>query len=226
LAENKGIMAGCATATFFANIYLKKLDDYFVENKINYVRYSDDITVFDTKEKIYEHKEYIENFLKEKGLSINQSKTKIYSPDESKIFLGFEYFNRKIDISPISVLKIKGKIKRISASIQRKIVRKKINENDALKIFITKMNKKFYGRTFENNELCFARWYFPIINSSERLKIIDIYFAERLRFSITGRNRKKNYSVVPYSKLQKNGYIPLVNSFYSFKKNNINFKFK
>ena len=46
ISEEKGIMAGTPLASFYANLYLKDMDEWFEKQKIPYARYSDDIIVF------------------------------------------------------------------------------------------------------------------------------------------------------------------------------------
>ncbi|MBR6487337.1 MAG: hypothetical protein IKT20_00340, partial [Clostridiales bacterium] len=43
ITEEKGIMAGTPIASFYANLYLKDLDEWFRDRGILYARYSDDI---------------------------------------------------------------------------------------------------------------------------------------------------------------------------------------
>ena len=51
IREQKGIMAGTPIASFYANLYLKELDEYFLNQGVLYARYSDDIIVFARDEK-------------------------------------------------------------------------------------------------------------------------------------------------------------------------------
>lgn len=217
--EEKGLMAGSALAPFLSNIYLRQLDDYFVSKNITYCRYSDDLIIFDTKTEINEHFAYIEQFLTEKGLIINRKKTQIFSPKEKWTFLGFSYQNSKIDISEASVDKLKLKIRRMSRRYFKHYRNSKFSYEQVLQYFIKRLNRKFYGKSTDNQTLCWAWWFFPLINQNQTLKQIDKYVQNRIRYSICGKYSKKNFKKVPYKQLVKNGYIPLIAAFYEFKNN-------
>ena len=46
---SRGAMAGTPTSPFFANLYLREMDEYFAARNVLYARYSDDILIFGTK---------------------------------------------------------------------------------------------------------------------------------------------------------------------------------
>lgn len=217
IEEEKGIMAGVPISSFLANYYLKDLDKYFYDNNIIYSRYADDIIIFTkTKEEIKTYKEIINKFLEKKKLTINKNKEYFYNPNDKIEYLGFSFNNNEIDISKNSLNKIKGKIKRSSKSIRRWMLKKNINTENALKTINKKFNKKFYGK--EENELSWKYWYFPVINTTKSIKIIDEYMQQQQRYLITGKHNKKNYQKVPYELLKKCNYKSLVNEYYKEKK--------
>lgn len=213
----KGLMAGTPLAPTLTNIYLKALDDYFYQRKINYIRYSDDIILFDYPKYIENHYNYIVNYLTDKGLEINTSKTAVLPPNTPFVFLGFHYCKGSIDISEVSLKKMKGKIRRLAKSQRRKIVRGKLTVKEAIEKMLIRLNRKLYGIDTENNELCWAQWYFPIITTSVSLKILDKYIQQKIRYVATGKYSKLNYKTMPYNKIKEFGYISLVNSYYNFK---------
>lgn len=218
IEDEKGIMAGVPLASFFANYYLKDLDKYFYEKKITYCRYADDIIVFDKKEKIDEHREFIINFLKEKGLEINTEKEFFYAPGEEVEFLGFSYKNGTIDLTENSIKKIKGKIRRSARGLRRWMIKNNTPATSPLKAMNKKYNKKFYGK--DEDDLSWQYWFFPTINTDKSLKIVDEYMQDWQRYIVTGVHNKKNYEKVPYEMLKKCGYKSLVNEYYKYKKNN------
>lgn len=217
----KGLMAGCATTPFLTNIYLRELDDYFTSQKVTYCRYSDDIIIFDTKDNIDEHYRYIKHFLVEKKLKINEQKTIILPAAQKWTFLGFSFINKKIDISVVSFNKMKQKIKRMSRKYNKKLKNGRFSEDEVLHYFIKRINRKIFGNTQQPNDLCWARWYFPLINTDETLIKIDKYIQQRIRYSVCGRFSKKNFKKIPYKILKAHGYTPLVYAYYKFKKNKI-----
>lgn len=215
--EKKGLMAGTAIAPFLSNLYLKFLDTYFLQQQITYVRYSDDLILFDTKEAIDLHYQYIKEQLTARGLQMNLTKTKIVAPYHKWEFLGFSYHNGTIDIAEVTVNKLKAKIKRLSRRYYRKFETKKFNKHETLSFFIKKLNNKFYGKIQEINTLCWSKWFFPLINTSKTLEVVDKYIQDRLRYCVTGRYTKLNYKIVPYSLLKYLEYKPLKAAYYLFK---------
>ncbi len=213
IKEQKGLMAGTATATFLSNILLRDIDYHFENENVTYARYSDDLILFDSEINLNNHYNYLKNEFSKRSLKINFEKTQIFKPQEKWIFLGFSYKNGVIDISEASVNKLKGKIKRLSRRYNRKFIEGKFTKEQTLSYFINKINKKFYGKSGETNNLCWSKWFFPLITTSHSLKVIDKYIQQRLRYSVTGQYAKSNYKKVPYSLLKSLEYKPL-NSFY------------
>lgn len=78
-----------------------------------------------------------------------------------------------------------------------------------------KFNRKFYGKN--ENDLTWKYWFFPTINTSKNLKVVDEYMQESQRYIITGKHNKKNYEKVPYEILKKCNYKCLVNEYYKSK---------
>ena len=107
IEEKRGAMAGVPLASFFANVYLKDLDLLFEERGVPYFRYSDDMIIFsETKEELGESFSLIEDFLREKGLTLNMSKYRMAGPGEAWDFLGFCYRNGQIDLADATVKKM------------------------------------------------------------------------------------------------------------------------
>ena len=219
ITEKRGAMAGTPLSTFIANIYLMDLDKYFVSQNVIYARYSDDIIIFtESKQKLEYFKDYILNFLKEKDLSVNPEKESIFNPYEPWHFLGFEYNKGIIDLSKITIKKIKDKIRRKSRAIFRWKVKNNKTTEHAIKVLIRVFNNKFY-RTENTKELSWCKWFFPLLSSHKSLKIIDDYFVQYLRYLSSGKFSKRNF-LVTYESLKQLGFRSLVNEFYKFKKAN------
>ena len=215
IEEDKGIMAGIPLSAFLANYFIKDIDKYFKEKKVLYLRYSDDIILFaNTKEDVVEYSKVLKELLLSYNLTVNPDKENYYEPHDTWEFLGFSYKDNKIDLSENSLHKIKGKIRRSARSIRRWMLRKDVEETKAIKVMIRKFNIKFYCS--RNAELSWKYWYFPVINTSETLKIVDEYLQQYLRYIHTGKHNKMNYKIVPYSKLKRLGYKSLVHEYYLF----------
>lgn len=215
IEEDKGIMAGIPISAFLANYFIKDIDKYFKKQNILYLRYSDDIILFaNTKEEIIKYSNKLKELLLSYNLKINKDKENYYEPNDKWDFLGFSYKNNKIDLSDNSLHKIKGKIRRSARSIRRWMIRKYVIPDVAIMVMIRKFNKKFYSKN--NNELSWKYWYFPVINTSDSLKIVDEYLQQYIRYIYTGKHNKKNYKLVPYSKIKRLGYKSLVHEYYLF----------
>ena len=212
--EDKGVMAGTPVSPFLANFYLRKMDDYFLKKDCIYMRYADDIIVLaDGEEKLKTLHDELVDYIKTMKLEMNPKKEQYFQPGESFNFLGFSISKNKIDISPVTVGKIKGKIKRSSRSIRRWMLKKNAPINGTVKAMIRTYNKKFFGP--DDGELTWSRWFFPVITTAESLREIDNYLQDRIRYIATGRFNKKNYDTVSYETMKRCGYRSLVSEYYS-----------
>lgn len=211
----KGILAGSPVSGFLANLFLDGLDRHFESEGAHYARYSDDIIVFaPTEEKLAEYSSYILDFLEKMKLTVNGNKIGTSAPGEEWEFLGFSFRNGVIDISSSSVRKLKAKMRRKARALVRWKNKKNAEPERAAAAFIKHFNRKFFSNPV-NNEITWARWYFPIINTSESLKEIDAYMQQCIRFIATEKHNKSSYNFT-YEQMKKLGYVTLVNSFYSY----------
>ena len=217
--EKRGAMAGVPLSSFFANLYLRDLDFAMEKAGIPYFRYSDDIIVFaqseDEREEVFRA---IMKTLEEKKLELNPSKVLRADPGESWNFLGFRYEDGKIDLSDVTVTKMKGKIRRYAKKLYRKRKRAGKDFDWALKTMIRHFDAKFYDFTGDH-EFTWTRFYFPVITDDKGLHAIDAYMQEYLRFLESGRHYKGNYRIT-YEDLTRRGYTPLVSEYYRWKEEN------
>jgi nucleoside diphosphate kinase len=213
ITEQKGIMAGTPIASFYANLYLKDLDEYFSGRGITYARYSDDIIVFaDSEAELAEYKETILDHLKSKGLKVNPDKEVTATPEEGFTFLGVEVKNGEIDIAPASVVKLKQKMRRKARALDRWHHRKGIDGTKAAAAFIRIFNHKLLELN-DDSDLTWSLWFFPVITTTKSLHEIDLYAQELLRFLISGKHTKARFNV-RYEDLKELGYRSLVNEYY------------
>ncbi len=219
--EDMGVIAGSPISAFLANYYLKEIDNYFWNNNVFYIRYADDIIIFsNTKEELIKYQNTLYALLNKYQLTINKDKEYFYNPGDSFEFLGFSFKENKIDISKNTLYKIKGKIRRTARGLNRWKNKHKADTIGTIKAMNRKYNKKFYGN--DNSELSWKYWFFPIINTTDSLKIIDKYYQDQIRYMVTGKHNKKNYKVVPYHLLKECNYKSLVHEFYKLKFDMIN----
>ena len=210
----KGIMAGTPFSTFLANLYLCDLDRLFCEEDRIYARYSDDIILFSpTQEALEQDIQRIHDHLNSKGLTMNPAKESIVPPGEMWTFLGFSFHKGIIDIAPASIEKIKGKMRRKTRALSRWRDRKGHEGTHAARAFIKTFNRKLLEHSPEH-DLSWALWYFPTINTSRSLQIIDRYAQQCIRTLATGKHTKSAYNF-RYEDIKKLGYVSLVNRYYS-----------
>ena len=218
IIEEKGAIAGNPISAFLSNYYLKQMDEYFWNEKLFYIRYADDIIIFtNTKEEIIKYRNIILDYLNKYKLKPNTSKEYYYNKGDQFEYLGFSFKNNKIDLSKNTIHKIKGKIRRTSRGLRRWMIKNNVEPKIVVKAMNRKYNRKFYGN--DNTELSWKYWFFPTINTSDSLKIIDKYYQERIRYLVTGKNNKKNYKIVPYKLLKDCNYKSLVHEYYKSKLN-------
>lgn len=213
ISERMGAMAGVPLSAFFADIYLSDMDEAFISKGIPYFRYSDDIIIFaDSKAERDEAMEFIKEFLQEKGLELNLDKTAVSDPGEPWEFLGFKYVNGEIDLSDVTVKKIKDKIRRKAKALYRWRCRKNMDFEHTAKVMTRVFNRKFYD--FEgDNEFTWSRWFFPCITVTGGLHEIDEYMLEYIRYLYSGRHYKGNYRI-SYDDIKELGYHSLVHEYY------------
>jgi len=211
--ERKGIMAGTPISSFLANLYLNDMDHRMHEAGILYARYSDDIIVFaDHEEELASHRRYIEGMLAERGLSVNPAKVSTAGAHEAWTFLGVTYRDGVVDVAEASVRKLKGKMRRKARKLYRWKCRNHASDERAIRAYIKHYNTKFYDNSKEN-DLTWARWFFPVITTTESLAVLDRYMIECIRYITTGRHTKANYRL-RYETIKSYGFRSLVHEYY------------
>ena len=217
ITEKRGAMAGTPVSQFFANIYLAEMDRFFLDTGVLYARYSDDIIFFaDSREMLAKHLDTVKDFLAKYHLVVNPEKVNVTGPGEKWNYLGIEFDNGKIGLSPATLKKIKGKIRRKARSIHRWKIRKEADDKKAMSVFSRVLNRKFFGRD-SKDDFTWTRWFFPLITGDNDLKAIDAYIQEYMRYVCSGRFNKANYRT-RYCDLKTCGYRNLVNEYHRYRR--------
>ena len=216
--EQKGAMAGMPYAGFLANVFLTKLDREFEKNKdVVYCRYSDDIIIFaKEKDALEDAKRCLLNTLAELHLEVNPNKVVETEPNQPWTFLGFECNGRQIDVSRISIDKLKAKMRRKARALERWKRTKGKDGWMAARAFIKHFNKKLYTSEI-NSDVNWSWWYFPLITTEKSLKEIDAYTQDCVRFVATGSRTKSRFDFT-YMQMKELGLQSLVNRWFAFKK--------
>ena len=209
-------MAGTPLSAFYANLYLSELDKWFDERNIIYARYSDDIIVFASGEsELYEYSQHIKEQLAQNQLAINPDKECFAKPGDGFTFLGFRAETDKVDIAPVTLSKLKGKMRRKTRALYRWSRKNHISGEKAAAAFIRIFNRKLLESP-EKSELSWSYWFFSVITTDESLRLIDTYSQDCLRFLISGKRTKARFNV-RYADLKKLGYRSLVHEYYNVK---------
>lgn len=208
----KGVMAGVPFSGFCANIFLKSLDEAFSGRL--YARYSDDIIVFSESEAQRDRDEaLIKQLLYEMKLTVNPSKEVRTSPGEQWTFLGISYSQGIIDVAPVSVQKLKAKLRRKTRALIRWRIKNGLEPRCAARALIKHFNRRFF-ETSDPDETTWCRWYFPLINTDRSLKEIDAYMQQCIRYIMTGTRTKAMYNF-RYDEMKLLGYRTLTGEYYS-----------
>ncbi len=214
--EERGAMAGMPVSAFMANIYLLSLDREFEKLNVPYFRYSDDILIFaKSPEERQQYRELAERRIAEKGLEMNPDKLSFSDPGEPFEFLGFEYHNGNIDLSSVTIMKMKAKIKRKCRALYRWRTKKGVDFDKAAAVAIKVFNRKYFDID-EEYDFTWSRWFFPVLTTDTGLHVLDEYLVNELRFIYSGRHYKGNYAVT-YEHLKELGFRSLVNEYYKYK---------
>ncbi len=214
--EKKGVLPGVPTSAFLANLFLREMDWEFYGERIEYLRYSDDIIVFaHTPEEREFCAKRIRTILAEKDLGINGDKEVYADPGEAWEFLGFAYADGEVDVSEVALKKLFGKMRRKTRALKRWADRKRLDGVCGAKAFVKRLNAKLYENPIAG-DLTWARWYFPVITTDRSLKRIDAYAQDCIRYLATGKRTKKRFDF-RYDAIKDLGYKSLVNSYYRYR---------
>ncbi|MBO4410613.1 MAG: group II intron reverse transcriptase domain-containing protein [Lachnospiraceae bacterium] len=215
--ERKGIMAGTPLSSFFANLYLKEMDERFVFGNIPYARYSDDVIVFaDTQEEAKAHRDFILSFLAERGLTVNPDKEQFGSAADGWTFLGFSYRDGEVDIAEATLKKLKQKMRRKRDGLARWQKRNGVAREKAAAAFIRIFNRKLMEGP-KDSELTWSYWFFPVINTTKSLSKIDHYAEDCIRYLLSGTHTKARFNV-RYEDIKALGYRSLLHEYYAYEK--------
>lgn len=217
VTEQKGMMAGTPLSAFYANLFLREMDYHFAAAGVPYARYSDDIILFaESREALEPHAAFLRAFLTENGLAVNPKKEAFYTPEEGWIFLGFRYRQGEIDLAPASLTKLKQKMRRKTRALARWSKRNGIEGEKAARAFIRVFNRKLFENAADN-ELTWARWFFPVLTTADSLREIDRYAEDCVRYLVSGTRTKARFNV-RYGDMKAMGFRSLVHAYYEFRK--------
>ena len=211
-----GGLGGIPLANIFMNVYLMDLDSYFFSVSPMYCRFSDDIIIYArSREEADSYRTRLLEVVEDKGLSTNPGKTYMIEPGDAVEILGCKLKDGIMDISDHSKEKVKRKIRICVNNTLYAKRAKGLTDEECGRRVAGFCNRLFYGMK-KNNELTWARWLFPCINTADSLKEIDHYVQDAIRRCMSGSSRRKRFRIT-YQELKELGYKSLVHEYYHFK---------
>ncbi len=208
--DSRGVLAGTPLAPLLSNLYLRPLDDLFESSHVPYLRYADDLILFDKAESILSHHDAIAKLLLELGLEINARKLRLSSPGAAWEFLGLRNDHGLVDLATTTLSKMHHRVRRLSRRAQ--------GRRDPARYVIRRLNRKLFGIGADTSAFTWATWFFPLINSDVGLRRLDHVVQEQLRFAVTRRHERRNRGAMPYAQLAARGYLPLVTAFRAYRR--------
>ena len=113
--------------------------------------------------------------------------------------------------------KLRAKMRRKTRALRRWQMRKGLSGEKAAKAFIRAFNRKLFEQT-EDHDLTWARWYFPVISTTDSLKKIDRYAQDCIRYLMSGTRTKGRFRI-RYEDIRTLGYRNLVHEYYQGREN-------
>ena len=216
------VMGGNPTAGFFYNVNLMHVDEEMSKRGLLYCRYSDDVCIVcRDKEDAEENMRVLKEMLNELNLELNPNKSGIVEPGQDLDLLGIKFAKGYTDLADNTFSKARNRFKHRANSLYRRVRRGKLTREKATTIMANYISGYFYGNEKKADEMGHVhKWtdrFFPVITSSERLKIIDQVSEDCIRYVATGRKTNAKYRMT-YSDIKALGFKPLVNSYYNWLK--------
>ena len=214
IKESVSIAAGLPIGAFWSNMYLRDMDLELEPKAILYMRYSDDIAFFtDSYDKAQWALGRICEHTRRKKLEINEEKTVIYKPGEEAEILGFQILDGGFDIGNYSLKKLTDKLKRYCNKKIRRVSYKKCTCKQIMSDMVCFYKKIFFGKRYDDHELNWIVYAFPIITRTDGLKKIDKCAQDCIRMAGTCKKTNAKYRI-KYEDIVKVGYKNLLHAYY------------
>ena len=214
----KGVMAGTPLAPLLSNLYLRELDGAVDALARASARYSDDMLVLGTPAQVIEAETLIRDLLHRRGLAVNEGKTRRGDPGAPWDFLGLRYAAGAIGLSANTQRRLRGKVRRRARRLARYRVASGSDSARICSLFVASLNRTLYGvRSRGDVDFSWARWFFPLLTTSDQLGELDAVIQQSVRWAACGSRRARARALVPYSVLHEAGYLPLLSAFHAYR---------
>ena len=211
----KGIMAGTPIAPLLATLYLRDLDYEVAATGARYARYSDDFLVLAPPAELPEVECLIRDRLGQRGLEVNEKKTRQTGPGQGWEFLGFRYHDGAVRLAPLTERKLKARSTRLARGLLRWRERAGAPPDRALGVFLRRTNRRLYGVPVERAQFSWATWFLPVLERPNGLDALDGHVQREARYAASGRRTARARGLFPYSALVQAGHLPLVKAFWA-----------
>jgi RNA-directed DNA polymerase len=211
--SSHGVMAGTPLAPLLTNLYLRDVDDELDGMGVRWARYSDDVIVLGERDEVAEAEQAFRTRIAERGLTINESKTRRTAPGEPWDFLGLSYDHDSITLSANTRRKFSGRVRRRAHNLDRHRAAGNAGPADVCRLFARTLNRKLYGAGAA--DFSWAAWFFPVLTTTRHLRELDQLAQAQIRFAATGSRRARAHRAIPYEMLRDAGYIPLVTAYHA-----------
>jgi len=210
-----GVRAGTPLAPTLATLYLRDLDNELAATGATYARYSDDFLVLAPPEELPSIEALVRARLAERGLEVNEEKSRTSAPAEPWDFLGFRYERGSIGLAPNTERKFKAKSTRLAHGLLRWREQNDATPGRTLRAFVRRTNRRLYGVPVERADFSWATWFLPMLHDAGGLQRLDEHVQREARYAATGRRTASARKLIPYGVLRDAGYLPLVPAYWA-----------
>lgn len=208
--DAEAVKMGAPLTAFFENLYLNKIDHLMNRKAELYIRYCDDIIIYDNSlSHLSELRELFLNETAKLKLEINPKHDNIYAPGEFVDYIGFTIAGNRQQLPAFTVIQAKNLVR---ANCKRILhLRRKYN--------LGATNAMILMAQSNNKILREIKAHFKDITETDRLKYLDKYMIDSMRIVGLGKftNSKIKYRIM-YDEIKACGYTSIVNEYYKYRK--------
>lgn len=103
--KDKGLVQGCPISPILSNLYLQEMDVYMQEQKLNWMRYADNIYIYekDNQKAMEIYRDICDKLIRDFELGINKKRSGVFDVFSKKV-LGYQFIKKQNDIEIRRVL--------------------------------------------------------------------------------------------------------------------------
>ncbi len=211
-----GLMVGTPLAPLLSNLYMRDVDHAIGELPVRAVRYSDDFLLLGEAADVAAAETVVRAAIAERGLCVNESKTRRTSPGERWQFLGMSYDGKNIGLADHTGTKFRARVRRRARLQQRRDSDRTTTPESVCRDMARHLNRKLFGISERGHQdFSWSAWFFPVLTTDADLAVLDEFTQEQIRVAASGIRGRRNRDRVPYSMLRDCGYIPLVSAYHA-----------